>query len=70
MEDFNREYRIRKPEVGIPSQLQKELLNHKAHKKQKGFNFVSFLNPKTEILNPNSSFCILLFDILFYICLL
>lgn len=70
MENFNREFRIRKPEVRILSQLQKKLLNHKANKEHKDFNFVSFLNPKTEILNPNSSFCILLFDILFYIWLL
>ncbi len=43
----------------------KNKLNHKAHKEHKDFLFVSLLNPKSQILKPNFSFCFLIFNILF-----
>jgi len=62
MQKFNREVRSQKSKYRIPSQPQKESLNHKEHK---DFLFVFLLNPKSQILNPNLSVCFLIFNILF-----
>ena len=43
--------------------MDKETLNHKAHKEHEDF-FV-LLNLKSKILDSNLSFCFLIFDILF-----
>jgi len=45
--------------------VNKEILNHKAHKEHKDFLFVFLPNPKSQILNPNLLFYFSNIDISF-----